>query len=268
MSSSNCETNETVPNGGRLAGKVALVTAATEGIGFAIAKRLATDGAKVVISSRKQANVDRALESLRGQGLSQNIAGTVCHVGKAEDRQRLVAFALETFGAIDALVSNAAASPVAADILDTSEAAWDKIFDTNLKSAWQLTKLVVPHMRKRGQGSIVYISSVAAYNPQSLLAVYGVSKTAILGLTRATANQLAASGIRVNCVCPGFVETKLSQPITSQAGVMQELLKNIPMGRIGQADEIAGLVSYLVSRDASYMTGECLCIAGGMQTKL
>ncbi|XP_053218911.1 dehydrogenase/reductase SDR family member 4-like 2 isoform X2 [Podarcis raffonei] len=148
---------------GTLADKVALVTASTEGIGLAIARRLAQDGAHVVVSSRKQANVDRAVAELQTENLS--VSGLVCHVGKAEDRQHLINAALERHGGIDILVSNAAVNPFFGSTLDATEEVWDKIFDINVKAAALLIKLVVPHMEKRGGGSIVIVSSIAAYSP-------------------------------------------------------------------------------------------------------
>ncbi|XP_069490029.1 dehydrogenase/reductase SDR family member 4-like isoform X2 [Ambystoma mexicanum] len=146
--------------------KVALVTASTEGIGLAIARRLAQDGAHVVVSSRKKANVDRTVEELRAENLS--VSGVVCHVGKEEDRQRLVATAVEQFGGIDILVSNAAVNPFAGNILDSTDEVWEKILDVNVKATFLLVKLVVPHMQKRGAGAIVIVSSLAGYSPFQL----------------------------------------------------------------------------------------------------
>jgi len=135
-----------------LANKVALVTASTDGIGFAIARRLARDGAHVVISSRKQQNVDRAVAALQGEGLS--VVGTVCHVGKAEDRKRLVATAVNLHGGIDILVSNAAVSPFFGNLMDVTEEVWDKILDINVKATALMTKAVVPEMEKRGYKTV------------------------------------------------------------------------------------------------------------------
>ncbi|XP_059746183.1 dehydrogenase/reductase SDR family member 4 isoform X1 [Bos taurus] len=131
-----------------LENKVALVTASTDGIGFAIARRLAQDGAHVVVSSRKQQNVDRAVATLKGEGLS--VTGTVCHVGKAEDRERLVATAVKLHGGVDILISNAAVSPFFGSLMDVPEEVWDKILDVNVKATALLTKAVVPEMAKRG----------------------------------------------------------------------------------------------------------------------
>ncbi|XP_012880778.1 PREDICTED: dehydrogenase/reductase SDR family member 4-like [Dipodomys ordii] len=191
-----------------LQNKVALVTASTDGIGFAIARRLAQDGAHVVISSRKQQNVDRAVATLKGEGLS--VTGTVCHVGKAKDRERLVATAVNLHGGIDILISNAAVNPFFGNLLDTTEEVWDKILDINVKAAALMTKAVVPEMEKRGGGSVVFVASIAAFAPFPGLGPYNVSKTALLGLSKNLALELAPKNIRVNCLAPGLIKTNFS----------------------------------------------------------
>uniref|UniRef100_G3RIN8 Dehydrogenase/reductase 2 n=1 Tax=Gorilla gorilla gorilla TaxID=9595 RepID=G3RIN8_GORGO len=179
-----------------LANKVALVTASTDGIGFAIARRLAQDGAHVVVSSRKQQNVDQAVATLQGEGLS--VTGTVCHVGKAEDRERLVATTL----------------------------------DINVKAPALMTKAVVPEMEKRGGGSVVIVSSIAAFSPSPGFSPYNVSKTALLGLTKTLAIELAPRNIRVNCL-------------------HLDLSRLASAGWLGEPEDCAGIVSFLCSEDAS-----------------
>uniref|UniRef100_A0A8D1AQQ9 Dehydrogenase/reductase (SDR family) member 4 n=1 Tax=Sus scrofa TaxID=9823 RepID=A0A8D1AQQ9_PIG len=192
-----------------LENKVALVTASTDGIGLAIARRLAQDGAHVVVSSRKQENVDRTVATLQGEGLS--VTGTVCHVGKAEDRERLVAMAVNLHGGVDILVSNAAVNPFFGNIIDATEEVWDKILHVNVKATVLMTKAVVPEMEKRGGGSVLIVSSVGAYHPFPNLGPYNVSKTALLGLTKNLAVELAPRNIRVNCLAPGLIKTNFSQ---------------------------------------------------------
>jgi len=250
----------------KLTGKVAVVTASTEGIGFAIAKRLAIDGASVVISSRKKDKVDKAVDDIKL--VSSKVSGIPCHVGKAEERQRLLDFAVSEYGGIDILVSNAAVNPVMCQVLDTPEDAWDKIFDINVKSAFLLTQKIVPLMEARGGGSIVYVSSIAAFKPMEIIGAYSVSKTALLGLSKAVALQCVSSKIRVNCLCPGIIETRFSEGITSNDSSGELFKQYIPMGRIGKPDECAGLVSFLCSDDASYITGETFCVAGGYYSRL
>ncbi|XP_048782092.1 dehydrogenase/reductase SDR family member 4-like isoform X3 [Lagopus muta] len=197
------------PNSGRnLEGKVALVTAATDGIGLAVAQRLGEAGARVLLSSRRQHNVDAAVQKLRAQGLE--VSGVVCHVGQPQDRQRLVQTALDTYGAIDILVSNAAVNPVMGSTLEVEEAAWEKIFQVNVTAAAMLVKLVLPHMEKRGGGAVVLVTSVAGFIPNPTLGPYSVSKTALLGLVKVLAPELRARGVRLNAVAPGLIQTRFS----------------------------------------------------------
>ncbi|XP_026966670.1 dehydrogenase/reductase SDR family member 4 isoform X3 [Sagmatias obliquidens] len=204
-----------------LENKVALVTASTDGIGFAIARRLAQDGAHVVVSSRKQKNVDRAVAMLRGEGLS--VTGTVCHVGKGEDRERLVATAVNLHGGVDILVSNAAVMPFFGNLMDVTEEVWDKILDINVKATALITKAVVPEMEKRGGGSVVIVASVGAYRPF---------------------------------------------PLWDDQETLESLKATMQIKRIGKPEDCAGIVSFLCSEDASYITGETVVVAGGMPSRL
>ncbi|XP_074838428.1 dehydrogenase/reductase SDR family member 4-like [Carettochelys insculpta] len=254
------------PSRGVLAGKVALVTASTEGIGFAVAQRLAQDGAHVVLSSRKQANVDRAVAELQAQNLS--VSGTVCHVGSAEDRERLVATALERHGGIDILVSNAAVNPVVGSALEASESVWNKILQINVTATAVLVGLVVPHMEKRGGGSIVLVSSIAGFSPFPGLGPYSVSKTALLGLTKVLAPELGPHNIRINCLAPGLIQTKFSAALWKDEAVKEKMMETLRVQRLGDPSDCAGIVSFLCSPDASYISGETMVVAGGAPSRL
>jgi len=252
-----------------LTDKVAIVTASSDGIGLAIAKRLANDGAKVMISSRKEKNVQRALEELHGAGLPKDrVRGVVCHVGSQVDREKLIDATLSNFGGVDILVSNAATNPHMGSVLDCSEEAWDKIFEINVKAAFLLTKELVPHLSKRKGSNIVYISSIAGFQPFAVLGAYSVSKTALLGLTKVVAQELGPDNIRVNCVAPGIIRTRFSSAITGNQAINDKMMEMVPLGRVGEPEEIAGLVSFLVSDDASYVTGETYIAAGGQPSRL
>jgi len=253
----------------KLNGKVAVVTASTDGIGFAIAKRLLDDGAKVMISSRKTANVENALKDLSKCGIpSTQFAGIQCHVGNKEDRTKMIEKTVQDFGGIDILVSNAAANPHMGPAIECPESAWDKIFEVNVKAAFLLSQEVYPHLLKRNGGSITFISSIGGFQPFQFLGAYSVSKTALLGLTKVLSQQLGADNIRVNGVAPGVIQTKFSDALTSSPELLEKILELIPLGRIGQPEEIAGMVSFLSSDDASYITGENFVIAGGQPSRL
>ncbi|XP_076263879.1 dehydrogenase/reductase SDR family member 4-like isoform X2 [Rhynchophorus ferrugineus] len=212
----------------RLIGKIAIVTASTDGIGYAIAHRLAREGAKVIISSRKAKNVEEATQKLTNEGL--DVTGLTCHVAKAEDRAKLFQEASK-FGGLDILVSNAAVNPEVGGVLDCSESSWDKIFEVNVKSSFMLTKEALPLLRKSKAGRIIYISSVAGFQPFDLLGAYSVSKTTLLGLVKAAALQLAPENITVNSVNPGLVTTRFSSALTQNPAAREAALAQIPMGR-------------------------------------
>ncbi|KAH7730821.1 Protein F54F3.4 [Aphelenchoides avenae] len=253
----------------RLEGKVAIVTAATKGIGLAIAERLGHEGARIVISSRSQANVDESLSLLIASGLSQqNLAGCVCHVAKAEDREHLVNLALKKFGNIHILVNNAGINPAWGDIMDISESIWDKLFEVNVKAGFLLSKLVAPHIEKAGGGSIIFNASYGAYRTPQGIAAYGITKTTLLALTKALAESLASKNIRVNCIAPGVIRTKMSQKLLEQGEDVAAEATGAVMGRVGRPEECAGVVAFLVSDDASYITAETIVVAGGVHARL
>ncbi|XP_076843452.1 dehydrogenase/reductase SDR family member 4-like isoform X2 [Brachyhypopomus gauderio] len=198
-----------------LSGKVAIVTASTDGIGFAAAQALGKRGAHVIVSSRRQGNVDKAVSLLRNDNIE--VTGTTCNVGNTEEREKLVKMAVEQCGGIDILVANAAVN-LFGNILESTDEIWSKILDVNVKATFLLTKQVVPHMEKRGGGSVVIVSSVAGYQPIQGLGAYNVSKTALLGLTQALAPELAQSNIRVNGVAPGIIKTRFSSVTRNTRG--------------------------------------------------
>lgn len=219
-----------------------------------------------MISSRKLPNVEKAVDSLKAKNL--DVAGVKCHVGSADDRKAMLQTAVDKYGGIDILVSNAAVNPEVGPVLETSEAAWDKIFDINVKCSYLLAKEALPFIRKRGGGSILFVSSIGGYQPMSLLGAYCVSKTALFGLTKAAAADLATENIRVNCLAPGVIETKFSEAIHSSDTAREAALSGIPMRRLGQSEEMGAVAAFLVSDDASYITGETVAAAGGMLSRL
>jgi len=254
--------------GRRLEGRRAVVTAATDGIGLAIARRLCAEGCEVLLSSRKQANVDRAVAELRSTGTAAPVHGCVCHVGRAEDRERLrdeVARLWGPFG-FDIFVSNAAVNPTVESVLEIGEATLDKMIDVNLKSALLLTQALAPMLRD--SGAVLYVSSVLAYRPAAPLGFYGVTKTALLGLTQAVAQELGPRGVRVNCLAPGIVPTKFSAALVRDPDAARAQADRTLLQRLGTPEEIAGAAAFLCSDDAAYVTGETLVAAGGMHARL
>ncbi|XP_062088252.1 tropinone reductase-like 3 isoform X1 [Humulus lupulus] len=251
----------------RFQGKVVIVTASTQGIGYSIAQRLGLEGASVVISSRKQENVDEATEKLKGQGIQ--VLGLVCHVSNAQQRKDLIYNSLEKFGKIDVIVSNAAVNPMAGKntvtIMETQESILDKMWEVNVKAPVLLTKEAAPHLKKGS--SIIFISSISAYNQPLPWAMYAVTKTALLGLTKVLAAELGPD-LRVNCVAPGIVPTHFGKILTTNESLKKVILSSSLLKRFGTTEDIAAAVAFLASDDASYITGETLVVAGGTPSRL
>ncbi|XP_016161025.1 PREDICTED: dehydrogenase/reductase SDR family member 4-like [Ficedula albicollis] len=214
-----------------LLGKVALVTAATDGIGLAVAEALGVAGAQVLISSRRESNVERAVTHLRGRGLQ--VSGVTCHVGRAEDRERMVQAVRESWG--------------------------------HLGYTW--AHLGTPGILQGG-GAIVLMSSIAGYQPMAGLGPYSVSKSALLGLVAALSPELLPRGIRVNGVAPGLVQTRFSQALWKDEAVREQALGALGAQRLGTPAEVAQAVLFLVAPQSSFVAGQTLLVAGGAGARL
>ncbi|KAK6015759.1 oxidoreductase, short chain dehydrogenase/reductase family protein [Ostertagia ostertagi] len=249
-----------------LTDRVAIVSASTKGIGFAIAKRLGADGASVIVSSRKSKNVEDAVCALRMEGI--DAAGIPAHVGVKEDRKKLIDFAIDRYGKLDILVSNAAVNPHFGDIMSISDSQWDKLLQINVRSALQLTQEAAPHLEASGRGNVVLVSSVAGYSPIDGLGAYSVMKSTLIGLNKALSQSLARRNIRVNAIAPGIIRTDFSKALYANEVDHQNWLRSIPLNRLGHADECADAVSFLVSDEASYISGETIGVNGGMQARI
>eukprot|EP01084_Bolivina_argentea_P026660 49603_1 len=252
----------------RFDGKVALITGGTEGIGLAIAERLGKEGATIVIASRKQKNVDSALNRLKNELHIPNVYGTTCHCAKEDQIKNLINFTVKHCSKIDILIPNAATNIFVDDILKAERVHWDKIFDLNVYGVFFLCKYAVNYMPKGS--SIILNSSLGGYTVSNPAGIYHLSKTVVIGLTRTLAESLSNEKykIRVNCVAPGLIRTKFSKPLIKTKTQEQFMIKDYPMKRIGEPHEVAAVVAFLASDDSSYITGETIVVSGGARARL
>ncbi len=244
-----------------LEGKVALITGASKGIGEAIARNYANMGAKVVINSRKQEAVDAVANAINTEGgIAIGVAG---QVGNMEDCQKLFDATMSAFGRIDIVVNNAATNPVFGPVENTDASVFDKIMNVNVKAPFELAKLCLPVMEKNGGGSIINVSSIGGLKAEQMLGIYSVSKAALISLTKVMAAEWGKHNIRANVICPGLIQTKFSQALWSNDRIMKHMLSQVPLGRIGQPEEIVGLALFLASEASSYCTGGVFVADGG-----
>ncbi len=252
---------ERIKNKFNLNGKVALVTGASKGIGESIARGLAEFGAKVIVSSRKQEAVDAVAEQFRSEGLET--AAVACHVGHEDQLENLVQKTVDLFGGVDILVNNAATNPTFGPLLQLNGPTFDKIMNINVKACHLLGNLCHPIMKSRGGGSVINISSVGGVRPGDGLAMYSVSKAALIMLTQAQAREWGKAGIRANAILPGIIKTKFSAALWQNEQLLKVVEKTFPAGRIAEPDEMAGLAVLLASDAGSYCTGGIYTADGG-----
>ncbi|MBO9605786.1 MAG: glucose 1-dehydrogenase [Paenibacillaceae bacterium] len=252
----------------RFSGKIALVTGGSKGIGMAVARLFAQEGASVAIVSLEDASAV-AEELCSGAGHERVIA-VQADVSKHQQVQAAVRQTTDAFGGIDILVNSAGIQRYG-DVVETDEALWDEVIDVNLKGMFLASKNCIPEMRKRGGGAIVNVSSVQAYAAQSKVAAYAASKGGINALTRAMAVDHAAENIRVNVVCPGSVDTPMLRSAadlfkgqSTQEETIQSWGRMHPIGRVGTTEEVAELVAYLCSDKAGFITGADIKVDGGL----
>jgi len=244
-----------------LSGKVALITGASKGIGEQIARYFAQFGAKVVISSRRQADLDELANDIRQSG--GEVTAIEARMGDEAQTKHLFEKTVEMYGGIDILVNNAAANPYYGPTVDCPDSAYDKIMDINVKAPFQLCKMVHPIMKMRGGGSIINISSIAGETPDPGLGIYSVSKAAINMLTKVFAKEWGEDGIRVNAIAPGLIKTKFSQALWKDEKTLAHFTKRLPIARMGTVEEVASLVLYLASDVSGYCTGGVYTVDGG-----
>ncbi len=248
----------------KLSGKVAIVTGAGTGIGRACAEALAAEGAAVVLAGRRARPLKEAAETIRSNG--GRAVEQPCDVTRVADVEAAVRRAVTEFGGLQVVLNNAGAW-MAGSIEETSEAEWDHILTTNVTSAFLVSKAALPELRRAGGGTIINIGSILSLVGMKRRAAYAASKGALAQLTRAMALDHAGEGIRVNCICPGLVETPLAQQGLAQFAEPQaELARRvagIPAGRAGKPEDVARLAVFLASDDSSWMTGAVVPLDGG-----
>lgn len=241
----------------RLAGKTAIVTGGGRGIGKAIAAALAHEGANVVICGRDAKRLQRAAAEIGPACLA-----VTADVSRSDDLAKLVDRTVEKFQGVNILVNNAGILlPGTAESLTDEQ--WEQTYNTNVRAVWQLSRTVLPHLRKAGGGSIINIASVLSHLGARNRVAYAASKGAVLAMSRAMALDHAAEKIRVNCVCPGIVETEMVAAFSMDANARQQRVAMHPVGRFGQPEDIAGLAVFLASDEAAWITGAAFPVDGG-----
>jgi NAD(P)-dependent dehydrogenase (short-subunit alcohol dehydrogenase family) len=243
-------------------GKVALVTGASRGIGESIAKALGQSGAQVAIASRKIDGVNAAAERLRAEGVT--VEPFACHTGKTDQIEALVKAVIARFGRIDVLVNNAATNPHFGPMLTADDAVFDKTFEVNARGYFNVARAVAQHLVGRdAPGSLIHVASIMGTVGAPLQGIYGMTKAAVISMTRTLAVELGPSKIRVNAIAPGLVETRFASAIVGNKDLVEMEMKRTPLGRYAQPDEIAGAALYLASDAASFLTGHTLVVDGG-----
>ena len=242
-----------------LSGRIALVTGASQGIGRTCALRLAKDGAIVAVAARNQEKLNELVQEITAAG--GKAAAFAVDVGDEEQVKATVKAVIAQFGKIDILVNNAG---ITRDqlVMRMKRADWDAVLQTNLTSAYLLTQQVIGSMLKQRWGRIINITSVFGQMGQAGQANYAASKAGLIGLTMAIAREVGSRNITCNAIAPGFIETAMTAVLSDE--FKQAAVKQIPLGRVGSPEDVAGAVAFLASEDASYVTGHVLSVNGGM----
>jgi NAD(P)-dependent dehydrogenase (short-subunit alcohol dehydrogenase family) len=246
-----------------LAGRAAFVTGGAQGIGRAIVERLIAEGARVAFVDVDEAE---AAHAVAGIGAGDRVLFVPCDVTSEAAVEAAISATLARFGSLDVLVNNAGVNSYG-DATSMTEADWDRVFSVDLKAAWLCAKHALPALIASGHGAIVNISSIHATLTIPGMFPYGAAKAGLLGLTRSLALDYGPRNVRVNAVCPGYVRTRLVQEwldMQDDPAIEQRIAELQPLGRIGEPAEVASLVAYLASDEASYLTGATFSIDGGM----
>lgn len=246
-----------------LEGQIALITGGSRGIGRSAALGFARAGADVAVASRKLPDLEKVAEEVRALG--RKSVAIAAHAGKIDGIDALVAEVTEQFGRIDILVNNAGTSPALSPALEAEERLWDTVMNLNLKGLFFLSQAVARVMKEQGGGKIINVASMDGFRPEPDMGIYAISKAGVIMATKVMAVEWAQLKIRVNCIAPGNVHTRLGDSrFDAIPGYEEAMLKRTPMGRIADPDEIAGAMIYLASDASSFMTGETMVVDGGM----
>lgn len=245
-----------------LDGKVALVTGASRGIGEAIAKLLAQQGAHVIVSSRKLNDCQAVADAIIAAG--GKATAMACHIGEMEQITATVAAISQQFGKLDILVNNAATNPFFGNVLDTDLSAFQKTVDVNIRGYFFMSVEAGKLMRKQGSGVILNVASVNGVVPGMMQGIYSITKAAVINMTKVFAKECAQFGIRCNALLPGLTDTKFASALVSNDSILKPALQRIPLARPADPSEMAGTVLYLVSEASSYTTGTAINVDGGM----
>jgi NAD(P)-dependent dehydrogenase (short-subunit alcohol dehydrogenase family) len=246
-----------------LSGKNCLVTGASKGMGKSMAIALAEHGAKIVISSRKIDQLESTAEEINDIVGEEVAFPVAANAGRKEDLESLVASCHKKIGEIDVLIGNAGVNPHFGPMSDISDEAFDKTLGTNVKSNHWLAQMIAPDMVKRGGGSIAITASVGAFIPSGELGTYNISKLAVIGLIRNLAVEYGPKGIRANAICPAIIKTDFAKALWDDKEKAEEEIKRIPLGRLGEPEDLKGLAVFLASDASNYITGQALTVCGG-----
>jgi NAD(P)-dependent dehydrogenase (short-subunit alcohol dehydrogenase family) len=243
-------------------GQVALVTGGASGMGLATAKAFAASGASVALVDVNEEVLRVATDELKAAG--HNVIGIVCDVSDETQVASMVERTVSTFGRLDAAFNNAGIQSPAVETADVTGEVFDRINGINLRGVWSCMKYELLQMRSQGSGAIVNCSSLGGLVGVPGRAAYHAAKHGVLGLTKSAALEYAARGIRVNAVCPGIIDTPMvADMLVGEEAVMKEMMRDVPVGRLGRADEIAAAVLWLCSPGASFVIGHALPVDGG-----
>ena len=246
-----------------LTGQVAIITGSSRGIGKAIAERMAEQGAKVVISSRKAGPCDEVAAALNAKHGAGTAIAVPANIASKEELQHLVDETRAAFGKIDICVCNAASNPYYGPLAGISDDQFRKILDNNIISNHWLIGMVAPEMRARKDGSIIIISSIGGLRGNAIIGAYNISKAADFQLARNLAHEFGPDNVRVNCIAPGLIKTDFARALWEGPATLERATKGVPLRRIGEPDELAGAAVYLASKAGSFMTGQALVVDGG-----